>query len=74
MLHHAILAAQPAQPSIEPTTNTESSTLTESSNTLTLRQSDTTSAGSNLTFLKSKLIWEKGDDGRERVMDGDGNG
>ena len=74
MLHHAILASQPVVPTTETTSNTESSTLTESSNTITLRQSDTTSAGSNLTFLKSKLVWEKGDDGRERVLDGDGNG
>lgn len=42
--------------------------------TMTLRAEDATSAGDNLTFLKSKLVWEMGDDGKERVMDADGNG
>lgn len=42
--------------------------------TVTLRAEDTTSAGDNLTFLKSKLVWDRGDDGKERVLDEDGNG
>ena len=41
---------------------------------MTLRAEDKTSAGDNLTFLKSKLIWDMGDDGKERVLDADGNG
>ncbi|ORY23543.1 S-adenosyl-L-methionine-dependent methyltransferase [Naematelia encephala] len=39
-----------------------------------VRSEDTTSAGDNLSFLKSELRWEIGDDGRERVLDADGNG
>jgi protein arginine N-methyltransferase 2 len=42
--------------------------------TITLRAEDKTSAGDNLTFLKSELRWETGEDGKERVMDADGNG
>lgn len=42
--------------------------------TLTLRAEDKTSAGDNLTFLQSELRWETGDDGKERVLDADGNG
>lgn len=41
---------------------------------VTLRAEDNTSAGDNLTYLKSKLTWDLGDDGRERVLDADGNG
>ncbi|GFZ44733.1 methyltransferase [Saitozyma sp. JCM 24511] len=37
-------------------------------------RSDNSSAGDNLAFLQSKLTWEVGDDGRERVIDADGNG
>lgn len=58
--------------------NTESSTAIHtqsgSNSNLTLRQDDTTSAGDNLTFLASKLVYEKGEDGKERVLDADGNG
>jgi hypothetical protein len=46
----------------------------QSSTQMTLRQTDTTSAGDNLAFLRSKLVWEVGDDGKERVLDADGNG
>ncbi len=46
----------------------------ESSTNMVLRAEDGTSAGDNLTFLKSELRWEMGDDGRERVLDADGNG
>lgn len=41
---------------------------------LTLRAEDKTSAGDNLTFLKSQLTWDLGEDGKERVLDADGNG
>jgi protein arginine N-methyltransferase 2 len=41
---------------------------------MTLRAEDDTSAGDNLAFLKSKLIWDMGQDGKERVLDADGNG
>lgn len=44
------------------------------SGTVTLNAGEKGSAGDNKTFLKGKLRWEKGDDGRERVMDEDGNG
>lgn len=47
---------------------------TDSEDHIALRAEDTTSAGDNLTFLASKLTWETGDDGRERVLDADGNG
>ncbi len=72
MLHHAIASAsgpkQPAAPG-------ESSTLEHTDgNTMTLRHEDATSAGDNLTFLKSKLVYDTGDDGKERVLDADGNG
>lgn len=43
-------------------------------NGMTLRAEDTTSAGDNLEFLASKLTWDVGEDGRERVLDADGNG
>jgi hypothetical protein len=46
----------------------------QSTNTYTLKNIDPTSAGDNLTFLRSKLTWSTGDDGRERVLDEDGNG
>jgi protein arginine N-methyltransferase 2 len=42
--------------------------------TMTLRAEEGGTAGDNLEFLKSDLMWEVGDDGRERVMDKDGNG
>jgi hypothetical protein len=41
---------------------------------MTLRAEDDTSAGDNLAFLRSKLVWDKGEDGKERVLDADGNG
>jgi protein arginine N-methyltransferase 2 len=41
---------------------------------MTLRAEDTSSAGDNLEFLRSKLTWDVGEDGRERVLDADGNG
>jgi len=41
---------------------------------MTLRAEDDSSAGDNLAFLKSKLVWDKGEDGKERVLDADGNG
>ncbi|EIW73191.1 hypothetical protein TREMEDRAFT_73009 [Tremella mesenterica DSM 1558] len=41
---------------------------------LTLRERDDTSAGNNDEFLKSELRWELGEDGKERVLDADGNG
>lgn len=46
----------------------------EADGTITLRAEDKTSAGDNLAFLKSELKWETGEDGRERVLDADGNG
>ncbi len=51
---------------------TDTATLTE--NGMTLRNEDKSSAGDNMVFLQSKLVWEKGDDGVDRVLDGDGNG
>jgi len=41
---------------------------------LTLKANDSTSAGDNHVFLQSKLTWDLGKDGRERVLDADGNG
>jgi len=41
---------------------------------MTLRAEDKTSAGDNMAFLKSKLTWDQGEDGKERVLDADGNG
>ena len=46
----------------------------DSTDHLKLRAEDTSSAGDNLTFLASKLTWEVDDEGRERVLDEDGNG
>jgi len=40
---------------------------------MTLRAEDDSSAGDNLAFLKSKLVWDMGEDGKERVLDADGN-
>jgi protein arginine N-methyltransferase 2 len=60
MLHH--LLAGPSSPASDSSTN------------IKLRAEDKTSAGDNLTFLQSKLTWEVGEDGRERVIDADGNG
>lgn len=45
-----------------------------SGDAITLRAEDKTSAGDNLEFLKSQLTWDLGEDGRERVLDADGNG
>jgi protein arginine N-methyltransferase 2 len=52
----------------------ESSTSHMTSTGITLRHEDKTSAGDNLEFMRSKLVWEMGDDGKERVCDADGNG
>lgn len=41
---------------------------------MALRAEDTTSSGDNITFLASELAWETGEDGKERVLDADGNG
>ena len=41
---------------------------------MALRAQDKTSSGDNMAFLSSKLTWEIGDDGKERVIDADGNG
>ncbi|WVQ94235.1 arginine N-methyltransferase 2 [Kwoniella sp. CBS 9459] len=60
MLHHAL--AGPSSPASDSSTN------------LKLKAEDKTSAGDNLTFLKSQLTWDTGDDGKERVLDADGNG
>ena len=46
----------------------------DSNTNIRLRAEDNTSAGDNLMFLKSKLTWDIGEDGRERVLDADGNG
>ncbi|ODN89667.1 arginine N-methyltransferase 2 [Cryptococcus wingfieldii CBS 7118] len=43
-------------------------------NNIILRAEDSTSAGDNLVFLKSQLTWDVGKDGKERVLDADGNG
>jgi len=58
MLHHALSSAPNG----------------ESSSVLKLRAEDKTSAGNNDTFLTSKLVWDIGEDGKERVLDQDGNG
>lgn len=72
MLHHAISAATGPKSASAPG---ESSTLEHGDgNTMTLRQEDSTSAGDNLTFLRSKLVYDVGEDGKERVLDADGNG
>jgi protein arginine N-methyltransferase 2 len=60
MLHHIMKAVKQPQAIDE--------------GTLTLRAEDDTSAGDNLTFLKSQLTWDVGEDGKERVLDADGNG
>ena len=52
----------------------ESSTAQLTSTGMTLRHEDKTSAGDNLEYLRSELVWEMGDDGKERVCDADGNG
>ena len=46
----------------------------ESPDHIRLRAEDKSSAGDNATFLQSKLTWDQGADGRERVLDADGNG
>ena len=43
-------------------------------NTFHLKNVDPTSAGDNHAFLRSKLTWSTGEDGKERVLDEDGNG
>jgi protein arginine N-methyltransferase 2 len=46
----------------------------DDSKNIRLRAEDNTSAGDNMTFLQSKLTWDVGSDGKERVLDADGNG
>jgi protein arginine N-methyltransferase 2 len=58
MLHHAMKGAMAG----------------DTDTNMTLRAEDDTSAGDNLAFLKSKLVWDMGEDGKERVLDADGNG
>lgn len=89
MLHYALKAAKNASMDVEeeeaneetePATGQEhavpgeSSTAQMTSTGMTLRHEDKTSAGDNLEYLRSKLVWEMGDDGKERVCDADGNG
>lgn len=88
MIHHAMQSAKSASspgPSTQPATAESSSTENttgehidvehdESTNTYHLKAIDPTSAGDNLTFLRSKLTWDVGEDGKERVLDEDGNG
>ncbi|WWC57690.1 uncharacterized protein I303_100224 [Kwoniella dejecticola CBS 10117] len=62
MLHHALAEPGPSSPQ------------TNGDGNIKLKAEDTTSAGDNLTFLKSQLTWDIGDDGKERVLDADGNG
>lgn len=59
---------------VEPGEGPEGAQVTQSGDGITLRNHDESSAGDNLAFLSSKLTWEVGDDGRERVLDADGNG
>lgn len=88
MIHHAIQTSQAKEQNQRPTSETpvetETGTETESeridvdvdaaTGQVVLTNMDPTSAGNNHTFLKSNLTWEKGDDGKERVVDEDGNG
>lgn len=88
MLHYALKAAksatlteeeaqeegEPMEAEKETATSGESSTAQMTSTGMTLRHEDRTSAGDNLEYLRSKLVWEMGDDGKERVCDADGNG
>lgn len=88
MLHYALKTAkaatlaeeeeqeegEPMEAEKETGTPGESSTAQMTSTGMTLRHEDKTSAGDNLEYLRSKLVWEMGDDGKERVCDADGNG
>lgn len=88
MIHHAMQSAKSAsspgpstQPAMAESSSTENATgehidvdHDESTNTYHLKSIDPTSAGDNLTFLRSKLTWDVGEDGKERVLDEDGNG
>ena len=88
MLHYALKTAkaatlveeeeqedgEPMEAEKETATPGESSTAQMTSTGMTLRHEDKTSAGDNLEYLRSKLVWEMGDDGKERVCDADGNG
>ena len=58
MLHHAL----------------GESSSSSSTNHVKLKAVDKSSAGDNDVFLNSKLRWDKGKDGRERVLDEDRNG
>ncbi|CAD6579425.1 MAG: Arginine N-methyltransferase 2 [Tremellales sp. Tagirdzhanova-0007] len=60
MLHHALSPSSEEEP--------------RNPMNMKLRAEDKTSAGDNLAFLQSKLTWDIGTDGRERVLDADGNG
>lgn len=87
MIHHAIASTKTSsQDQPEPSTSAQVSSgsvneddhidvkIDQDANTATLKNIDPTSAGDNFAFLKSKLTWTKGDDGKERVLDEDGNG
>lgn len=81
MLHHALreancLKAKEAEAEAKGQKGeTEgAATVTHQGDGITIRNHDESSAGDNLAFLASKLTWETGDDGRERVLDADGNG
>ena len=60
MLHHALSSSSVEEPG--------------NNMNMHLRAEDKTSAGDNTTFLQSELTWDVGEDGRERVLDEDGNG
>ncbi|EKD01657.1 hypothetical protein A1Q2_04028 [Trichosporon asahii var. asahii CBS 8904] len=81
MLHHALReanklkAAEKEEMTVEPgEEGKEGAEVTQTGDGITLRNHDESSAGDNLAFLASKLTWETGEDGRERVLDADGNG
>ena len=65
--------SDPAQAQADPTEHIDIHHDT-STNTYHVKPIDPTSAGDNLTFLRSKLTWDVGEDGKERVLDEDGNG
>lgn len=81
MLHHALREAnklkekEAEEMTVEPgEEGKEGAEVTQTGDGITLRNHDESSAGDNLAFLASKLTWETGEDGRERVLDADGNG
>lgn len=74
MLHHALSAPSGSgSGSSSGSGSGAGSKLNGDGNHVTLRAEDTSSAGDNLAFLKSELRWEVGEDGKERVLDADGN-